>query len=114
MKKDVKNIKASVRTLLQNKAKETNRTFAEVLQYYGMERFLYRFSCSKYADKFVLKGALMFTVWHVPERRTTLDIDFLAQHDNQIESIEKMIRNVCKTAVVSDGLIFNTERLKGQ
>lgn len=40
MKKDIKNIEASVRALLQNKAKETNRPFAEVLQYYGMERFL--------------------------------------------------------------------------
>ena len=30
MKKDIKNIEASVRALLQNKAKETNRPFAEV------------------------------------------------------------------------------------
>lgn len=62
MKKNVTNIQASVRALLQNKAKETNRPFVEVLQYYGMERFLYRFSRSKYTDKFVLKGALLFTV----------------------------------------------------
>lgn len=62
MKKDIKNIEASVRALLQNKAKETNRPFGEVLQYYGMERFLYRFSRSEYTDKFILKGALMFMV----------------------------------------------------
>jgi len=73
-----------VRALLQNKARETNRPFAEVLQYYGMERFLYRFSRSKYVDKFVLKGALLFTVWQIPERRTTLDIDFLARYDNRV------------------------------
>ena len=76
MKKVVTNIQASIRDRLRNKAKETNRPFAEVLQYYGMERFLYRFGRSKYADKFVLKGALLFTVWQIPERRTTLDIDF--------------------------------------
>jgi hypothetical protein len=76
MKKDIKNVQASIRARLQNKAKETNRPFSEVLQYYGMERFLYRFSRSQYADKFILKGALMFTVWQVPQRRTTLDIDF--------------------------------------
>ena len=58
MKKEIVNIPASIRARLQNKAKETNRPFAEVLQYYGMERFLYRFSQSKYADKFILKGAL--------------------------------------------------------
>jgi len=84
MKKVVKNIQASIRDRLKNKTKETNRPFSEILQYYGMERFLYRFSRSKYADKFILKGALMFTVWQVPERRTTLDIDFSARFDNQI------------------------------
>ena len=51
MKKDVTNIQASVRARLQNKAKETNRPFAEVLQYYGMERFLYRFSKSDYGNR---------------------------------------------------------------
>ncbi|HDO22130.1 MAG TPA: nucleotidyl transferase AbiEii/AbiGii toxin family protein [Nitrospirae bacterium] len=114
MKKDIKNIEASVRARLQNKAKETNRPFSEVLQYYGMERFLYRVSQSKYVDKFILKGALMFIVWHVPERRTTLDIDFLAQYDNQIDSIEKMIKGICQIDVVSDGLIFDSKNVKGQ
>lgn len=59
MKKDIKNIQSSIRARLQNKAEETSRPFSEILQYYGMERFLYRFSRSKYADKFILKGALI-------------------------------------------------------
>ena len=42
MKKDIKNIPASIRAKLQNKAKETHRPFAEVLQYFGIERFLYK------------------------------------------------------------------------
>ena len=114
MKKDIKNIEASVRALLQNKAKETNRPFAEVLQYYGMERFLYRFSRSEYADKFILKGALMFTVWQVPQRRTTLDIDLSSTYNNQIATIEKVIRDVCKVSVAPDGLIFDSQTIKGQ
>ncbi len=113
MKKDIKNIEASVRGQLQNKARETHRPFAEILQYFGMERFLYRLSRSEYADKFILKGALMFTVWHVPQRRTTLDIDFLARFDNQVASIEKMIKDICKTEVISDGLIFDPDAVKG-
>ena len=114
MKKDIKNIEASVRALLQNKARETNRPFAEVLQYYGMERFLYRFSRSEYADKFILKGALMFTVWQVPQRRTTLDIDFSSTYDNQIATIEKVIRDVSKVSVTPDGLVFDSQTIKGQ
>jgi len=113
MKEDIKNIEASVRARIQNKAKEANRSFAEVLQYYGMERFLYRFSCSKYADKFILKGALMFTVWQVSQRRTTLDIDFSARYNNQIMSIEKVIKDVCRVSVISDGLIFDPQTVKG-
>ncbi len=48
MKKDIKNIKASVRARLQDKAKDAAQPFSEILQYYGMERFLYRFSRSEY------------------------------------------------------------------
>lgn len=114
MKKDITNIQASIRTRLKNKAKETNRPFAEILQYYGMERFLYRFSRSKYADKFILKGALLFTVWQVPERRTTLDIDFLARYDNKVASIETVVRDICKVPVDSDGLIFDSETVQGR
>jgi hypothetical protein len=107
MKKNVKNIQVSIRVRLQNIARETNRPFAEVLQYYATERMLYRFSKSQYAGKFILKGALMFTVWNVPQRRTTLDIDLLARFDNQISSIEKVIKDTCKVTVVSDGLVFD-------
>jgi predicted nucleotidyltransferase component of viral defense system len=114
MKKDIKNIEASVKARLQNKAKEEGRPFSELLQYYGMERFLYRLSRSKYADNFILKGALMFMVWHMPERRTTLDIDFLAQYDNKITSIEKMIKDICKINVISDGLVFDPNDVRGQ
>ena len=114
MKSEIKNIQASVRTRLQNKAKETNRPFAELLQYYGMERFLYRFSQSKYAETFILKGALMFTVWQVPERRTTMDIDFLAQYDNQVAKIEEVIKEVCQAKVAPDGLMFDATTVAGQ
>ena len=113
MKKEVKNIEASIKARLKNKAQETNRPFAEVMQYYGMERFLYRFSKSKYADKFILKGALLFAVWQIPERRTTLDIDFLARLDNEVVAIEKVMKDVCDTSVDPDGLIFNPQTVKG-
>jgi predicted nucleotidyltransferase component of viral defense system len=113
MKKDIKNIQASIRARLQNKARETSRPFSEILQYYGMERFLYRVSRSKHADRFILKGALMFTVWQLPERRTTLDIDFAAYYDNRIEAVEKMIKDICRISMSQDGLIFDPQTVKG-
>lgn len=114
MKKVVTNIQASIRDRLRNKAKATNRPFAEIMQYYGMERFLYRFSRSEYTDQFVLKGALLFTVWQIPDRRTTLDIDFLARYDNQVASIEAVVSDVCNVVVESDGLVFDAKTVQGR
>ena len=60
-----KDIAASVRQRLLNKAKSERRPFNEFLQYYAMERFLFRLSKSPHADKFVLKGALMLILTSV-------------------------------------------------
>jgi len=73
--KKLKNAAMSIRQKLLNKANAENRTFNEILQYYCMERFLYRLSVSSHADKFILKGALMLRVWQAPEIRPTMDID---------------------------------------
>ena len=60
------NIAASVRARLANKSRESQRPFQEMLQYYGLERFLYRFSRTEHRDRFLLKGALMLRVWEAP------------------------------------------------
>ena len=41
-----KNIAVSVRQRLLNRARSEKRPFNELLQYYAMERFLYRLTCS--------------------------------------------------------------------
>ena len=77
-KRPIKDVAASTRQRLYNNAQETGRPFQEVLQYFAMERFLYRLAQSRHADKFVLKGALMFTAWRAPFSRPTKDIALLA------------------------------------
>jgi len=86
-KRPIKDVAASIRQRLYNNAKETGRPFQEVLQYFAMERFLYRLAQSSHADKFVLKGALMFTAWRAPSSRPTKDIDFLARIGNDVDAI---------------------------
>jgi hypothetical protein len=83
----LKNLAASVRQRLLDKARESDRPFNELLQYFAMERFLYRLSESPYANNFVLKGALMLPVWEAPLTRPTMDIDLLGRIDNSIETI---------------------------
>lgn len=103
-----KNVAASVHQRLLNVARETGRPFNEVLQYFAMERLLYRLSCSTHKESFVLKGALLFRVWDVPDSRATRDIDFLAFLDNSPENLAAIFREVC-TIEGDDGLVFDPD-----
>ena len=113
MTREIKNIEDSVRARLNNKRKAAGIPFMEILRNYGMERFLYRFSRSDFADKFVLKGALLFTAWNLPERRTTLDIDLLARWSSHIAEIEKVVKKACGAKVPPDGLSFEAASVSG-
>ena len=113
MKKEIKNIEGSVRAKLDNKRKELNIPFLEILRTYAMERFLYRLSKAEFVNDFVLKGALLFTAWEVKERRTTLDIDLLAHYSNQISAIEKVVKEVCAVDATPDGLRFDPASVVG-
>lgn len=90
--KQLKNIAASVRQRLLNRARSESRPFDELLQYYAMERFLYRLSQSEHRNKFILKGALMLRAWRAPEFRPTKDIDMLGVTSNDESRIVQQIR----------------------
>ncbi len=108
-----KNIGASIRQKLKNKSQEDKRPFAELLQYYAMERFLYRLNQSDHADKFILKGALMLSAWIFPETRPTMDIDMLGITVNEIESICHQVTEIASINT-EDGLIFDASTIKGE
>lgn len=76
------------------------------MQYFVIERFLFRPTQSEYTDRFVLKGALMFTVWGSPQSRATRDIDLLARSENSVDAMSGMIKEVCRQTVESDGVEF--------
>ena len=111
IKKEIRNLQASIRQRLENEARKAGRPFNEVLHYYGMERFLYRLSKSQHADKFVLKGALLLVAWRVPQTRATRDIDFLGQLSNRLPTIASVFRNVCLQEVEPDGLAFDPQSI---
>jgi predicted nucleotidyltransferase component of viral defense system len=106
-KRQYKNIGASIRQRLLTNARETDRPFSELLQYFAMERFLYRLSKSRHADNFILKGALMLTVWEALLTRPTLDIDFLGRIENSVETLVKVTREICQQEVEPDGVVFD-------
>lgn len=110
----VKNLAASVQGRLQNRARETKRPFQELLQYFAMERFLYRFSKSPHRSRFILKGALMLHVWDAPLARATKDVDFLGSLDNSLENLAHVVREVCATEVEPDGMLFDPDTVKAE
>lgn len=108
------NMSASVHQRLLNRAKRDRRPFNELLQYYAMERFLYRLSQSAHVERFVLKGALMLRVWRSPEHRPTMDIDMLGIANNEEADIVLQIRDILAANVVADGLAFDTDSIQAE
>ena len=109
-----KNIAASVHQRLLNQARETGRPFEELLQYFAMERFLYRLSQSRYRDSFILKGALLFRVWAVADTRATRDMDFLAYVDNSLNHLVEIVQSTASLEVPDDGLVFDSDSVAAE
>ena len=73
-RKQITNVPASVKQKFLNISRKDKRPFNELLQYYAMERFLYRLSQSDYADSFILKGALALQARKVEKFRPTMEL----------------------------------------
>ena len=114
MKKGITNMPASVHARLLNRAKAERRPFNELLQYYAMERFLYRLSHSEHAERFVLKGALMFRLWGGPLTRATKDIDLLGRTTNTVAELVEVVRDCIAVQVEDDGLVFDSNDVSGE
>ena len=107
-----RNPAASLQQKLRNHAKATGDDVALVLVRYLNERFLYRLSLSPYRDRFVLRGATLFTVWNGEPHRATRDIDLLAVGDSSPATVRKVIEAVCAQPVDDeDGVVFLPDTL---
>jgi hypothetical protein len=109
MAKSIRNTASSVHQRLLDNAKESSRPFNELLQHFAIERFIYRLSKTPHAERFILKGALMFSAWSGAASRPTLDIDLLGKMDNSIESIVAAMKDTCSVEVEKDGMSFHAE-----
>jgi predicted nucleotidyltransferase component of viral defense system len=114
MKKEIKDLSASVHARLKNLAKQSGRTFQELFYYHAMERFLYRLFNSQYSNSFILKGGLMFKGWGIPLRRPTRDIDVQGYQENPIDGLVKIVQNICALDVEPDGIRFDPDSVWGE
>jgi hypothetical protein len=97
---------ASVRARLLNVAKATGTDFNPVLVRFALERLLFRLSTSAHSDRFVLKGALLFTLWYDLPHRATRDADLLGFGPSDTGSMASVFRDIASVAV-DDGIVFD-------
>jgi len=100
---------ASVHQRLINNAKASNRPFADILQYFAIERFLYRLCQTSTKDAFILKGALLFQVWELENTRATRDIDLLGKSISTPANILERVKTACRDTSIDDGLEFDAD-----
>jgi len=100
--------------LLRRKAREELRPVSEILQYYAMERFLYRLGVSRHAGAFVLKGAMMLRVWDAKAARPTRDIDLLAFGSDDLDQVVLKLAEICAVPVVDDGIQFDANSFRAE
>jgi predicted nucleotidyltransferase component of viral defense system len=108
------NLPASVATRLRNVATAKRIDLAFVLRRYAIERLLYRQSVSPERDRFVLKGAMLFTAWLPDPFRPTQDLDLLGFGDAAVPEIAARITAVCRVDVPDDGLVFDVATLRAE
>jgi predicted nucleotidyltransferase component of viral defense system len=106
-----KNLAASIRARLLSLAQSKGENYQRVLGSYAIERFLYRLGRSPYRDKFVLKGATLFTLWTGHTHRPTKDLDLLGNGASSIGEMEQTIRAICDTHQ-EDGIVFDSHSVE--
>jgi predicted nucleotidyltransferase component of viral defense system len=89
-----------------NVAKATGTDFNLVLVRFALERLLFRLSTSAHSDRFVLKGALLFTLWYDLPHRATRDADLLGFGLSDTGSMASVFRDIASVAV-DDGIVFD-------
>ncbi len=106
------NTAASVRNRLLELARKRGEDFQLILTRYGLERLLYRLSQSEYCDRFILKGAMLFTLWGDQAHRPTRDVDFLGFGDSDEATLQETFRTLCNVPVEDDGLVFLADSVR--
>ena len=73
----MKTVSASIKSKLLNHARANGVELGPLMEQYALDRLFWRLSQSRYADRFVLKGAQLFQIWSGAAHRPTRDADFL-------------------------------------
>ena len=101
----------SVRDRLLNLSRADGISFELVTARYAQERFLFRLSRTRYHERFLLKGGLLFSAVTDRFGRATRDIDLSADIETSEGAYCGMIRDAAMLPVADNGVVFDPESI---
>lgn len=104
----------SVRARLLNHARERGDDYQRVLTRFAIERLLYRLGRTKAAERYVLKGAMLFLTWPEHAFRPSGDLDLLGTGDPDPGAIIDLFTDICQAEAADDGIVFDAATLKAE
>ncbi|KQB60740.1 MULTISPECIES: nucleotidyl transferase AbiEii/AbiGii toxin family protein [Acidovorax] len=107
------NLSASILARLLTLARQRGDDYSLLLNRFAMERLLARVSTSLYADRFLLKGALLFALWYDTPHRPTRDADLLGFGPDDEANLIATFREVAAMDL-GDGIVFDPESVQAQ
>jgi hypothetical protein len=104
-------LSASILARLLTLAKQRGDDYSLLLNRFALERLLLRISTSPHANRFLLKGALLFTLWYDEPHRPTRDADLLGFGPDDEANLIATFRDIA-TMDLDDGIAFDPESVK--
>ena len=111
-RQELRNVGASVRERLKNRARKTGEDYQFLLRRYAEERFLYRLGESSHRENFILKGGALLALWQGGAYRPTRDLDFTSYGNSWMEHVQSMLSEICAVPVVDDGVCFDAKAIR--
>ena len=110
--KVLKDPAASIRAKLLAHARQHGDDFQRVLGRYAIERLLFRLSQTEAAERYVLKGAMLFVTWPQHVFRPTGDVDLLGEGNPDPAALADLFTRICQVEAPDDGIVFDPADLK--
>ena len=107
------NLPASILARLLTLARQRGEDYNLLLGRFGLERLLARISVSAHADRFLLKGALLFALWYDAPHRPTRDADLLGLGPDDEAGLVALFREVAAIDL-GDGIRFDLDSLRAR
>lgn len=107
-----RNLAASIRARLKQHADASKQDFNLTLTQYGLERRLYRLSISRHAANYLLKAALLFSLWYDQPHRPTRNADLPGYGPDDIDSAILIFREISQIEA-EDGIAFEPGSVRG-